>query len=88
MKKILHILIIVLLITFSCSGKSDDKEAAESKKNKPGSVIIETGELQAVNSAVVTVPFIHGFWDQVQITNLEKEGTLVKKGDIVGEVDK
>ena len=88
MKKILHILIIVLLITFSCSGKSDDKEAAESKKNKPGSVIIETGELQAVKSAVVTVPFVPGFWGQTQITNLEKEGTKVKKGDIVGEVDK
>ncbi|MCK4966885.1 efflux RND transporter periplasmic adaptor subunit, partial [bacterium] len=88
MKKLLHILIIVLLITFSCSGKSDDREAAEDKKNEPGSVITETGELQAVKSAVVTVPFIQGFWEQVQITNLEKEGTLVKKGDIIGEVDK
>lgn len=88
MKKILYISIFLFLSTFTCSGIFDTENAAESESGEPGSTIVETGELQAVKSSVVVVPAIPGFWDYVQVINLEKEGTSVEKGDVIGEIDK
>ena len=50
-------------------------------------IITETGELQAVNSRVVVMPMWDWDYGRPKIVWLEKEGTQVKKGDIVALID-
>jgi len=55
---------------------------------KRGSIDLQvhsTGELNAINSAMLIAPPIGG--DSLQITHLASTGELVKKGDVVVELD-
>ncbi|MFC2075595.1 HlyD family secretion protein [candidate division KSB1 bacterium] len=49
--------------------------------------IIETGELEAVHSTTVYMPWVHWDYGRPQITGLATEGLQVRKGDMVGELD-
>ncbi|MFH1070014.1 MAG: efflux RND transporter periplasmic adaptor subunit [Candidatus Glassbacteria bacterium] len=72
-----------LIVACACAAKEEpsDREAA-----RTGS-ITETGELQAVNNRAVTMPWFNFDYGQPQINFLEKEGTVVRKGQLVADID-
>lgn len=47
----------------------------------------ETGELQAANYNLVVMPYFRHSYGQPKIEHLEKEGTTVKRGDVVGKIE-
>lgn len=52
-----------------------------------GSIIIETGELAAVNSRSITVSRYGPRWYQMKIVGLLNHGEIVKKGDSIAQFD-
>jgi HlyD family secretion protein len=87
-------IIVVLLITFFVVKGSKSIETTDiltTVKSGPFKVEIETtGELEAKNSVKILGPTRlreFGIW-QVIIQNLVEEGTVVKKGDWVGTLDR
>ena len=79
------ICIIAYLLFSSCSIIDDHNYRVESGEFKE--YLTETGELQALNSTVIPMPIFDWSYGRPQITALEKEGTLVKKGQFVGQLD-
>ena len=79
------ICIIAYLLFSSCSTINDHNYRVESGEFKE--YLTETGELQALNSTVIPMPIFDWSYGRPQITALEKEGTLVKKGQFVGQLD-
>ena len=60
------------------------------KNGKLHSTITETGELQAVNSKIISVPRIK--WEytnsgRIKVVWLAKEGIRVEQGDIIAKLD-
>ncbi len=51
------------------------------------STLMETGELQAVRYTIIPMPHFNWQYGRPKITNLEPEGTLVRKGDLVGNIE-
>lgn len=51
------------------------------------STLKETGELQAVRYTIIPMPHFNWQYGRPKITNLEPEGTLVSKGDVVGNIE-
>jgi HlyD family secretion protein len=49
--------------------------------------LTETGELQAANLRVISMPSFDWEYGRPKIVSLEKEGTIVEKGQWVGQVD-
>src|SRR3990172_6736091 len=49
--------------------------------------LTETGELQAANLKVISMPSFDWEYGRPKIVSLEKEGTIVEKGQWVGQVD-
>ena len=88
MKKSISILILLIATFFFQCGESDSSGVFRIQRGKFISSLTETGTLQAVNSTVIMMPFVKGRYERLKITYLEKEGTIVKKGQKVGEIDK
>ena len=87
MIKLIHILALFILIA-SCSHKVNDEQFTIRKGPFKAS-LVETGELQAVNTNVVTVGGINWrYANQLKLTFLVDHGKQVKKGDIIAEIDK
>ena len=88
MRRISILITVVLALYIACSWQADKKHFMKVEKGKFSSTIMETGGLQAVNSTAIFTPFEINFIGQLKIIYLEKEGTQVKKGQIVGEIEK
>ncbi len=75
---------LTLLLT-GCSNKLSDDSRIQ--KGNFIATITETGELQAVNSYVIAVPFYGWHYGRVKIIHMEKEGITVQKGSVVAKLD-
>jgi HlyD family secretion protein len=70
----------------SCGGVGD--EAGEDAGAQAVTLFTETGNLQAVSSTGIVMPWHNWSYGRPQITFLETEGTIVKQGDVVVILDK
>ncbi len=89
MKKIkayrLLVPLIFLLLAVSC--KDILESITDKKKSYDGNIIVETGELAAVNSVSFVVPRYGRYWSEMKIIGLLNHGEIVKKGDSVALFD-
>jgi len=76
---------LVILLLFSACSKSSEQNSQE--KDDYYNSITETGELQAVNSTMITVPFYGWEYGRAKLIWLEKEGEMVREGDLVALLD-
>jgi HlyD family secretion protein len=80
------LLLLVNIVIISCSGRKDQPFTI--KKGDFRSSVIETGELQPVNSIAVIVPFIGWYYGSYfKITGMVEHGKIVKKGDSIAQID-
>jgi len=88
-KKFILLLLPVLLfvlLNMSCGSRNDSRYTV--LRGPFRQTVIETGELQAVNSSVVTMPRINPIYGyNFKIIGLSEHGKNVKKGDPVITVD-
>ncbi len=77
-------LLIVIVLT-GCGKQGYDSSHVH--KDAFIATLTETGELQAVNSHIITVPFYSWEFGRAKIIYLEKEGTMVQKKDVVAKLD-
>lgn len=85
LNKILFVLPAILLSTTSCDkiiGIGDDE-----KKSSEGKIIIETGELAAVNSRSFVMPRFGRNWYEMRIVGLLEHGSIVNVGDSIIQLD-
>ncbi|MBN2484723.1 MAG: efflux RND transporter periplasmic adaptor subunit [Bacteroidales bacterium] len=85
--KIFVLLHLLLFLTGACSGDKS-KHKYYVKKGHYRATITETGELQAINSRSVSMPFLgwkYGW--QFKIIMLAEHGSLVKRSDTVAIID-
>lgn len=83
----LYSLFLVILTTaffFSCK---ENKESVAGRRTADGSIIVETGELAAVNSRSVVVSRYGRQWSEMKIVGLLNHGEIVKKGDSIAQLD-
>jgi len=76
--------VLVAALLFSCKRSS---ESESERRTSDGSVIVETGELAAVNSRSVVVSRYGRQWYQMKIVGLLNHGEIVKKGDSIAQLD-
>ena len=78
--------LFILILSCSCS---DNRSETFTRvvKGSLRETITETGELQAVRYKVVTMPSFNWRYGRPKVTFLEKEGSQVEKGDVVGEIE-
>ena len=76
-----------ILVCFACGGSTGNNHFVKVQQGRFFSTITETGELRAVHSRLISAPMIRGFYEQPKVVELAKEGTFVKKGDIIGKLD-
>ncbi|KKN36617.1 hypothetical protein LCGC14_0771720 [marine sediment metagenome] len=89
-KKILLVIsgfIVILALIISLTIRSSKPAVASTEVNYGEFVIkvIETGEITSIKSVTVSGPPVRG---RLQITKLIKDGSKVKKGDVLVEFDK
>ncbi|MFQ5605340.1 MAG: HlyD family secretion protein [bacterium] len=77
--------LVALLVLTSC--QKSENQTAQVEQGTLHATITETGELQAVNSKIITVPFFNWEYGKAKIVWLEKEGIQVKKGHLVAQLD-
>ena len=82
-KLILTILTAVFFVV-SCSKISD---WSANKAGVAGTVVIETGTLEAINNKLFILPRYSMYWYQMRIIGIAENGTMVKKGDSIIQVD-
>lgn len=68
----------------SCNNNSTTEGA---RRTSDGSVIVETGELAAVDSRPVVISRYGRHWTQMKIIGLLDHGSIVKKGDSIAQLD-
>ena len=83
-----HLLTATLCLFLACSRGARDKQSGGPESGGPGNPFTETGELQAVRNTNVVMPSFDWDYGRPQITFLEKEGTVLKAGEIVAEIEK
>lgn len=76
---------LALLIQSGCGDTT--LEFARVKSGRFRSTLTETGELQAVRYTIIPMPHFNWQYGRPKITKLEPEGTLAKKGDVVGSIE-
>ncbi len=77
----------IFIIILSCQSQ----QSSQFRKIKQGKfevTITETGELQAVNSRVIVMPNLGWKYGRPKIASLIEEGSVVKEGDFIIEIDK
>jgi len=79
------VFVALALSVLACAGGKKDAKTAD---EKAVTLFVETGNLQAVSSTAIVMPWYNWSYGQPQITFLEKEGTLVEPGDVVAELDR
>lgn len=78
-----RLILLACILPWACSGA---KETGQLTRAASGS-FTETGELQAVMNRSITMPWFNFDMGQPQINFLEKEGGVVKKGQVVADID-
>jgi hypothetical protein len=73
-----------LFILFSCSNKKKAEQGGEIKPT--GKIIMETGELVAINSKAFILPRF-GYWNEMRIIGLSEHGAIVHPGDSIIQLD-
>ena len=83
----ISVFIVILALIISLTLRTSKTAVASTEVNYGEFVIkvIEAGEVTSINSATVSAPRISG---RLQITKLIKDGSNVKKGDVLVEFDK
>jgi hypothetical protein len=87
---IISVIILLWLTIFQRSGKNEKDVFVPVKKGLFEITVFTTGELEAKNSTDIQGPTgirQLGIW-QIKISDLVAEGTVVKKGEYVGALDK
>ncbi len=79
------VIIIALILFFSLRGSTSAVASTEVNYGEFVIRMIESGEISAINSVTVAAPRVRG---RLQITRLIKDGSYVKKGDLLVEFDK
>ncbi|MDH6533434.1 HlyD family secretion protein [Parabacteroides sp. PM5-20] len=74
----------VFLFLVSCGNK---KQGEDKEKDRSGKIIIETGELAAVNSQSFVLPRYGRYWYEMRIIGILEHGTIVNKGDSILQLD-
>lgn len=85
---VLNILLFTVAVLLFCCQKSPPPGHFRIKQGKFQSSIIETGELQAVNSRAINMPFVgwqYGW--RYKITGLLDHGSPVSKDDSIAQID-
>jgi multidrug efflux pump subunit AcrA (membrane-fusion protein) len=78
------LLILALLVLFSCKGKeTSDVQVTEVKKGTFLEELTEEGTVRAVNSISVTAPNISYRYGSLKIAKIIEDGTEVEKGDTI-----
>jgi len=72
-------------VIFSSCHKKDKAEKSEKIKAR-GKTIMETGELEAVNSKAFVLPRM-GYWNEMCVVGLLEQGTIVHPGDSIIQLD-
>ncbi len=83
--KLLVFGLLALLIFTACKEQVYDRTRVQRGHFRAS--VTETGELQALRSWVILAPDYNWNYGRPQIVALEEEGTLVEKGDWVGQID-
>lgn len=84
MKQLVMCLIVFFSLFTSCS---DNSHYFRIKRGKFQATLTETGELQAVNSRVVVMPYLGWEYGRPILGKLVAEGTVVSAGDTVAWVE-
>lgn len=79
------ILFLSALFLLSSCGKL--KERRDKEKEIRGKIIIETGELAAVNSKSFVMPRYGRYWYEMRIIGILEHGSIVNAGDSIIQVD-
>ena len=74
-----------LALICACGGRDD--QVSEVRRGSFQSLLRETGELRAVRYSVVTMPRYRYSYGKPKITQLEKEGLQVSRGDVIGQIE-
>jgi HlyD family secretion protein len=77
--------ILIFVFIFACRENNENFFRVETGRFRV--TITETGELQAVNSKVITMPSFDFDYGRPKITALAEEGKMVQTNDIVGQID-
>ncbi len=80
------VIVAAVALLVACGDYRDDKRFVRVERGKFRSTIAETGELQAVNYVTVFMPFFPWRYRRQEITQLAKEGTKVRKGEVIGQI--
>lgn len=77
--------LLLMVIFIGCS--QQEGNFRKIKKGKFQASLVETGELQAVNSRIIVMPWLGWKYGQPILGKLVDEGTVVKKDDFVAQVE-
>ena len=80
------VIVVAVALLVACGDYGDDKRFVRVERGKFRSTIAETGELQAVNYVTVFMPFFPWRYRRQEITQLAKEGTKIRKGEVIGQI--
>ncbi len=84
-KYTLPVSFFILLTLSSCKDGTLFGDAK--KETSDGTIIVETGELAAINSVSFVIPRYGRNWYEMKIIGLLNHGEVVKKGDSVAQLD-
>jgi len=85
--KTVYALIAILSFPVIFSSCRHKREAEGSEKINPaGKTIMETGELDAVNSKAFVLPRM-GYWNEMRVVGLLEHGSIVHPGDSIIQLD-
>lgn len=74
-------------LLLACGSGKDKKRSGGTDQEQARRTFTETGELKAVRNTAISMPWYNWEYGQPQIIFLEKEGTGVRKGDIVAQIE-
>ena len=83
--KLILVIIATVFFVVSCSKISDWN--ANKASSAGGTIIIETGTLEAINNKLFILPRYSMYWYQMRIIGIVENGTIVKTGDSIIQVD-
>ena len=86
-KTIFYILPIILITHFLLSSCDGVLSFDKAERTTDGTIIIETGELAAINSVSFVIPRYGRRWGEMKIIGLLNHGSIVNKGDSVAQLD-
>lgn len=88
MKHIALILIVLALFVSSCGSENETSEFVV-RKGKFEASVTETGDLQAINARLITMPYVDWRFatNEFKILYLKENGAMLKKGDTVAVID-